>query len=398
MPRESRPPSRSIPVHVYRQLERWVRDQIGAALDGRRTSEPAMELRLALPITLRSRSRPELERRFTADLERAVAELATQLGGASLGWERGHVFCHWCSRPACEHSRPSGAREVFIGYEPTGRPRWRDFGSWVVEQRDARLDRLFADPPVPLAIHTAGASLVRDLLGEFGKHDTPYRIVGQVSAGGFPHPAQRGAAERTLAITCHLVEARADGGDPRYGWNIIHGLTAESDLGALVAEHGTSLISQFVRRVHGSGEELRQELIDARGRGQRLSLARARRLAEQSIERVPDALEKLARRRERRTDHAAERALDPSRPTARALADALAAPPDRLFRDRKEDTIIVRGPRNRVHVFRTDGAHITSVVYPGETIRDRLRSRRWSPLPEDEAARLRAALTAERDS
>ena len=76
------------------------------------------------------------------------------------------------------------------------------------------------------------------------------------------------------------------------------------------------------------------------------------------------------------------------------LAQKLRAEGEDLFFDRAEDTIIVRGPRNRVHVFRRDGTHITSIVYPGSTIRDRLQRRRWVPLEEAAQEQLRNGIAA----
>ena len=47
-----------------------------------------------------------------------------------------------------------------------------------------------------------------------------------------------------------------------------------------------------------------------------------------------------------------------------------------------------------VHVFRRDGKHITSIVYPGTTIRDRIGRRRWTPLESEAIEQLRAGIAA----
>jgi hypothetical protein len=52
----------------------------------------------------------------------------------------------------------------------------------------------------------------------------------------------------------------------------------------------------------------------------------------------------------------------------------------------------VLGPKNRVHVFNDDARHVTSVVYPGETVRARTLRGKWRKAQADELARFLAAL------
>ena len=49
--------------------------------------------------------------------------------------------------------------------------RWRDFASWIVERRDPRVERLFLEIPVPLAVYSSGQDLVQDLLADFGRRE-----------------------------------------------------------------------------------------------------------------------------------------------------------------------------------------------------------------------------------
>ena len=80
------------------------------------------------------------------------------------------------------------------------------------------------------------------------------------------------------------------------------------------------------------------------------------------------------------------------RPASTALQDALQASPESIYRDVEEQTWVVIGPKSRVHVFNDGALHVTSVVYPGETVRARTTRGKWRTPPEDELAAFREAL------
>ena len=81
-----------------------------------------------------------------------------------------------------------------------------------------------------------------------------------------------------------------------------------------------------------------------------------------------------------------------NRPASSAFADALTGKDGAIYRDVEEKTWVVVGPKRRVHVFNDDGVHITSVVYPGETIRHRTTKGKWISSKKAELEDFRAAL------
>ena len=353
-----------------------------------------VEIRVPVPVQLRGRGRKDRERRFAEALEREVSAVRERIELDVLGYRSGHLFCHWCRSPLCEHSLPPDERAVFVGYEPTGQPRWRDFSSWVIERRDPRVERLFLARPIPIAMYSAGNELVADLLADFGRRGGPYHIVAQVTSGPFLLPSP-GAAERThLAVTAQLIERRSPGGEPGYSLNLIAAPRTPHHLPTLIAERVLPLLTQLVAALRRGTVDLAEKIREARKTGQRIRVRECRSHGRRAFEGIPQHLEKLLRRGQRRTHHAEDRTLDPERPTASALSDARAAGAEDLFHDRQENTIIVRGPRRRIHVYRLDGTHITSIVYPAKTIRERIRGGRWTPLEEESAARLRDGLDA----
>lgn len=379
---------------AYRDLERWVRQRLTDAIGPDGELPPFLDIRVSLPLRLRGQGREAAEQRFRNDAERELARWIEQFELDRLGYQNGHVFCHWCQAPVCEHSSPPDARSIFVGYEATGTPQWREFTSWVVDRRDERVDQLFADRPVPLALYVAGEELEGELLPDFRRG--PIRIACQAVAGLFQVPAAPGSHARweTMAVTVQLVERRLGGGDPSYSLNVISSVPDGHHLPTLLDQNVSRLLSRFVASLHTELRRLEDEFRSAKRQGRRVSLRRARERARQSLERAPVLLEKFLRQGNRRTEHAEERGSDPERPTAPARADAGRAGAE-FFLDRKERTVIVRGPRNRVHVFREDGTHITSVVYAGKTVQQRLKSRRWVPLALEHVVRFREQLEAQ---
>ena len=87
-------------------------------------------------------------------LRRALLPREVDLGLAQLdavqqavAFRPGHAYCHRCESVACEHSRPGSSRQVFVGYTPTGLPRWEDFAQQCLERKHPQVDRLYDDPP-----------------------------------------------------------------------------------------------------------------------------------------------------------------------------------------------------------------------------------------------------------
>lgn len=385
---------RSSPPHqAYDVLERWIRERMSEALGA--DGLPAhIELRLPLSVQLKGRGRADASDRFARTLAQEVERYCEQAALDQLGYRSGHVFCHWCSQPICEHSIPPNHRAVFEGYEPTGLPKWRDFTSWIVSRKDPRVDRVFEERATPLVVTQDGSELVGDLLPEFRQEQSPYRILSQAVGGLFPLRVGSPDPEllRGIAVSAQLIERRLAGGDPQYSLNLICGLQSPLHLPTLISERVSRLLTQYIAGLRQELGKLEDELRSARSRGRRVGLMRSRDRARRTMDRAPALLDKFLRRRGRRTRHAEERTRDPSRPTASAHTDTLRAATENLFEDREEATFIVRGPRNRVHVYRADGTHITSIVYPGETIRDRLRKKRWVRLTAEAAEELRNAV------
>jgi hypothetical protein len=112
------------------------------------------------------------------------------------------------------------------------------------------------------------------------------------------------------------------------------------------------------------------------------------------LNRLARTIDRIYRQSFRRTRHAQVRHRNRERPTSTALGDALHARRDSVYRDVGESTWIIVGPKNRVHVFNDSGHHVTSVVYPGETIRRRTAQGKWKRGTPEELEAFRRSLHA----
>jgi len=103
-------------------------------------------------------------------------------------------------------------------------------------------------------------------------------------------------------------------------------------------------------------------------------------------------LEHRTRMDGRRTGHARDRARQGDRPTHKAFEDARAAGDTDLYWDVQENTVVVVGPSNRVHFFGIDGRQVTSVVFPGNVIQQRVNQQRWARIDAEKRARFRRGI------
>jgi hypothetical protein len=103
--------------------------------------------------------------------------------------------------------------------------------------------------------------------------------------------------------------------------------------------------------------------------------------------------------RKNRTPHGQERASQGDRPTNKAWADAQQAGQGRMFYDTETGAYVVRGPKERIHLFLVGGdgklrAH-TSFDNRSKNTGNRLKTGKWRPLSEDEYNQWRMLLSGE---
>jgi hypothetical protein len=297
----------------------------------------------------------------------------------------GRVYCHWCRSFTCEHSAPPESRSIFGGYTATGQPRWPEFVSVLIEKRHPRIDDVFRETPAPITLLQGGNELASEQLPIYGKHSPIYRILGQVALGYLFLPVNGSGKRAPLAITFQAVEPR-DGGQG-LGLNVLGRLQDGTPAYQAIEESSDSRLADALLTARRSLDELALFRSPRRGRE-----AERKRRVFGILNNLARNIDRIFRQRSRRTQHSQDRHLERGRPASSALKDALQATPEAIYRDVEERTWVVIGPKNRVHVFNDQALHVTSVVYPGETVRQRTTRGKWRTPPAEEMAAFQAAL------
>jgi hypothetical protein len=317
--------------------------------------------------------------------ERCVAERAP--------FPMGRVHCHWCRSNDCVHASPPDSRSVFCGYTATGQPVWQELISVLLERRHPQIDAVLGSDPSPVALVQRGHELSAEQLPVYGKRSPIYQILAQVILGYVPFPeSARGAsdgrrAQAPVALTFQAVVAGESGRPPVL--NILGRLPDGTPAYEALEESPDDRIADALRGVRRSLDELTFVRANVRRRKQ---LGEKKQRAVSILTRLARNLERIFRQRSRRTFHANGRHQDRKRPASSALRDALDAHSDSIFRDVEERTWVIVGPKSRVHVFNDAALHVTSVVYPGETVRQRTTRGKWLAPRREELAAFRKAL------
>jgi len=299
----------------------------------------------------------------------------------------GRVYCHWCRSYSCEHSAAPDSRCVFGGYSPTGQPRWPELASVLLERKHPNIESIFRDPPTPLALVFDGDDLSSEQLPIYGKRSPIFRVLGQVAVGYllFPAGVPGNGRRSPLAATIQVVETQ-NGSAPLI-LNVLGRLPDGTTAYQAIEESTDARLSAALAVVRREIEEI--SLL--RSSRRRRQLERKRRVMG-ALQRLARNIERIYRQRLRRTQHSQDRHLERGRPASSALKDALHATPQSIYRDVEEKTWVILGPKNRVHVFNDDALHVTSVVYPGETVRQRTTRGKWLTPHAAEMSAFREAL------
>jgi len=367
----SRDPLADLGGVAHDVLRRMLREVLARRPGGHLVEPGLAEVDLHLRLSLRGpHAGPEV---FAADLRRALESVVDDAVEQAAAFRPGDAFCHRCGKAACPHAAPPSARHVFVGYGPTGLPRFEDFAQRCLDLHHPDVDRLYADPPAFLTFVEGGRALNRDLVLAFAAPRC--QLLGQVVAGFWPVRVLDREGRGVLALTFQAMATRRSDGTRRLGLNVLGRTPGGEDLSLLF-------------------ERQRDLPWQAAVRWAQAALAR---VDEGTEDRVRGILEGLARRlsrdrraRVRRTAHAEERHAAGDRPTRQAVVDVREARKETVLVDERSGTLVVLGARGRTHFFSPEGRLVSSVRYSREAIERKRRLGVWREARADEAAALDA--------
>jgi hypothetical protein len=285
----------------------------------------------------------------------------------------GAVFSYFAGSSHAEGCRPTEPRHVFDGYSSTGKPQFADFVTLSIERKDPQIERLLAGEEIVLTHVTMGRVLRTQQLAEFGGASPVYRILGQVDAGLF----RVLGAEGRCAFSFQLLRGTSLEGRVRLRLHAV-GAVEPMDLAdpALM-----QILSRFQRQLDTEALRLEGQLKNGEVDEEAFVLPLLQEFARR--------LSSRTRHAGRRTQHGLERSEGGQRPTSRAYPDAGEASDRDILWDVDQSTIVVLGPKQRVHVFSPQGKHVTSVVMQGHAVERRRHQGRWRPAEPEERGEFR---------
>jgi len=347
-----------------------------------------------------------------AESEKLIELLRNRVRDALLNavaFQRGRVYCLRCENSLCAHSSPPTSRSVFAGYEETGRPEWVELDKLLHRKGDPRIERLYGGRDlVAVTIHRD--EIYGRLFEGFDAPKWRCYVLGQLCVGYFvpngekpsapARPEDRWQSDRRprergelMALTVQVVRTEKAPEGAMLGLNLVgrrpelSGASGAAPLDESILQ-GLPDALRHVRRETG--------VFSGRGGSRVPGVGVAlERLVNRVANLLRDAsrdLEHRTRMDGRRTGHARDRARQGDRPTHKAFEDARAAGDTDLYWDVQENTVVVVGPSNRVHFFGIDGRQVTSVVFPGNVIQQRVNQQRWARIDAEKRARFRRGI------
>ena len=323
----------------------------------------------------------------TEQINREVDALKQQINSqvralVPTQFQRGTIYCFHRN----EGINPPTIDAIFTGYDPLGRPLWTSFLPLCLTTQLPNIYQLYADPPqaIGMLMHAPIGSLPIPEV----THGKVYEVLAQLVVGPISvqfRPLRSDEVRHTL--TAQVILVRLPESPLQVRFNLL-GLDPDDLFDAAARSAPRAPISRARNCISTARRSVRR-LQEQLTRGKVIQA----HLAQESVrilEDLRDALLRSISGDQQRTRHAQRRHQSMERPTSEAWRDAARAGDERLFWDQHQETIVVVGPKSRVHIFSEDGRHVTSMrLGVGELERKR-GQRRWRILAPDLAQRFRA--------
>ena len=358
---------------AWELLQRIVRERI-ARKPGAHLIEPqleSLELQLSLPLAGPNADAAS----FAERLGEAVDRLLDDAVERAAVFRPGNAYCHRCESADCEHAVPLDCRHVFIGYSPTGTPRWSDFGQFCLDRKHPLVDKLYDDPPALVSLLQNRRELHGSMVEAF--QNRSFELLGQLTVGFFSVRTTAEEGRGVLAITVQVVASRHRGSLPRVDLNLLGRSPSGQALEHLWDRHEELPWRRSIRWAQAALQTLVPRRAPSAGRSVEQTMPDLERRVGGILQGLGRRLEREQRARSRRTRHAERRHVSGSRPTPKAIDDARAVNDESLLVDVRSGTFVVLGQRGRTHFFTGEGQHVSSVRYSRDAIARKLKLERW---------------------
>lgn len=285
----------------------------------------------------------------------------------------GAVYSYFADSCDAEGCRPIEPRHVFDGYSSTGKPKFADFVTLAIERKDKDVERMLAGEEIILTHVTMGQVLRTQQLAEFGGNSPVFKILGQVNAG--------------------LFRVLGDAGRCAFSFQLLRGTTLEGRVRLRLHPVGAvepmdladpalmQIMSRFQRKLDTEALRLEGKMKGGEVDEEEFVLPLLQDFAKQLASRT--------RNTGRRTQHGMERSEAGQRPTPKAYPDASEANDAAILWDIDQSTVVVVGPKGRVHVFSPAAKHVTSVVMQRSAVDRRQQQGRWRLAEPEERGEFR---------
>jgi len=370
---------------AWELLQRLVRERL-ARKAGAHLVEPqleSLELQLSLPLAGPGADAASFAERLTA----AVDQLLDDAVERAAIFRPGQAYCHRCESADCAHASPADCRQIFVGYSPTGTPRWKDFAQFCLERKHPLVDKLYDDPPALISLVQDRRALHGSMLDAF--QNRAFELLGQLTVGFFSVRATAAEGRGVLAVSVQVVASTHRGSVPRVDLNLLGRSPSGQGLEQLWDRHEELPWRRSIRWAQAALQTLVPRGTPRDGRSIARMLPELERRVIGILQGLGRRLEREQRARSRRTKHAEQRHVSGSRPTPKAIDDARSVNEESLLVDARKGTLVVLGQRGRTHFFTSEGQHVSSVRYSRDAIARKLKLELWSEATRDQLASFR---------
>ncbi len=328
-----------------------------------------------------------LKRQIRKVKQRINEELATQI---PTQWRRGTIFCFHSEQAIAPPSHDA----IFTGYDALGRPQWIRLLPLCLQRQVEHLDRLYAQPAQAIALMMK-APIGEPLINEVSSGRV-YEILAQVVIGPISDSFRplRQEDER-YTLTAQLILSKPQERKLSIHLNIL-GLDPDVIYEAAAKAAPRGPLARARNCILQAQKEVRklQELLNLK----RINHDRLPDEAERILSGLRDSLFRVLRGDYKRTQHAKDRHHSMERPTSEAWRDAKRAGNERLFWDQHQETVVVVGPKGRVHIFNINAHHVTSMRLGSGELERKTGQGRWRPLTGQRLQQFKSNLAQHRQA